>query len=266
MNNCGIGKSTKYISTGKGGAIYSSDTFISIHRCNFINNTQIHYGYKFDIHCIIEGGAFYSIYESSEFVNCMFEKNSVMLEESEKSNYLLAKVRGGAIMAEIKLLLNCKFKENLVMIPNQKENEFGGAIYIDAGNITRCTFDNNVAYNGCDASLQQHLFRGIQLKLTIIECIFNHNIEKNQKIKSLFHFKAIENSTFIHDFINNKFFTNIHTCVFGGEIDSNFVIMKSNFENNCISPYNKEKFKNDGIYFYDSKMNQISFETAFKSS
>ena len=266
LNNCGIGKSLKYFSTGKGGALFCSDIDISIYKCNFINNTQIHYGCKFDIQCSIEGGAFYSKYEYPEFVDCVFENNTVILKESEGSNHLLAKVKGGAIMTEIKLLSNCKFKKNSVMIPNQKEKEFGGAIYVNAGNITRCTFDNNVAYNGCDISLQQYLFKSLQLKLTINECIFNHDIEKNEKIYSLFHFSMINNNTLIYDFINNKVFTNMHTFVFDGEKRRVFVIMKSNFENNCISPYNKEKFKSDGIYFYDSKMNQISFEASFKSN
>lgn len=263
LNNCGIGKSPKYISTGKGGAIYCSNTSISIFKSNFINNTQIHYGNKFDIDCSIEGGAFYSTNINTKFVDCVFENNKAMLDESVKSSFLLTKIKGGAIMGKIKLLLNCKFKENLVLIHNRKENEFGGSIYLEAGNITGCTFDNNIAYNGCDICFCQNLYE----KLTMNECIFKHDIVKNFNIKSLFYFTSINNNnTLIYDFNNNKIFSGIHTFMFDGKMDKEFVILKSNFQNNCILPYNKDKFKNDKIYFYDSKMNQISFEEAFKSN
>lgn len=266
INNSGIGKSHKHISIGKGGALYASVSTVLLYTCDFINNTLIHYGHKFDIDCSIEGGACHLRKSNTLTIisYCNFINNKAMLQTSEKSNYLSAKIKGGAIFAENNIdFRNCSFKDNLVHIPNRKENEFGGSLFLKAGNITCCTFDNNIAYNGGDISFYQTKLS----ELTIEECIFNHDTIKNHQIKSLFHFHiSLNTSKLVYYFINNKVFSNISNYLFDGQIDKGFVIMKWHFDNNCISPYNKTMFISDDIQFFDSNKEQLSFDSAFSSS
>ena len=49
--------------------------------------------------------------------------------------------------------------------------------------------------------------------------------------------------------------------LFDGKIGNEWL-----FENNCFSPYNKEMFKSNEIYFFNSQKGHVQFEEAFKSS
>lgn len=258
VDNLGIGKSPKHVSTGRGGGLYVMGSNIDLYRSSFNNNTLIHYGHKFDIVCSIAGGAFCSDRTITSILDCIFFNNTATLQASEESSHLSAKIIGGAIFAWNKHSMECKnctFKDNLANIPNHKENEFGGSLYLTDGNISFCTFENNVAYNGCDISFNQ----GIDTHLIINECFFIQNINKNHQIRSLFHFKMFSDTK--HIFTNNKIFSNISTYLFDGKNCNEWL-----FENNCISPYNKEMFKSDEIIFLNSQKVQVQFEEAFKSS
>ena len=239
-------KLTSSYSDTKGGSIYGQQSHGLFTNCSFLNNYA-------DSYYNSEGGAVSFLDSKGWFFECTFKSNRAKAQ--------IYKSKGGAIFANNKNCMKCKnctFKDNLANIANHKENEFGGSIYLTNGNISFCTFENNIAHNGCDISFNQV----IDTPLILNECFFIHNINKNHQIRSLFHIQMYGNTSKLnYIYTNNKVYSNISAYLFDGKIGNEWL-----FENNCISPYNKEMFKNNEVFFFNSQKVQVQFEEAFKTS
>lgn len=268
-DNLVIGKAPKYFSLGKGGALYSSYSKISIFSSDFINNSLFHYGNKFDVNHTIEGGAVHSRKTVTSIYDCNFINNKITIQALKKTNNFFAKAQGGAVYSDnynyFVNCCNCIFKDNLVHIPNYEENEFGGALFLVIGNISNCTFDNNFAFNGGDISIYQLDL----LSFRVNKCRFNH--KNNSQINSLIFIYIDENSLmYFFYFTNNEVvILNNSTYVFDAEIiwgiNRKHNTIKWKFGNNCIYPYNKELYKPNNLNFI-AMSELIKFEEFFDSS
>lgn len=66
----------------------------------------------------------------------------------------------------------------MALISDNKEKEFGGAVYLTNGIFDNCTFKDNSAYNGGDIRYDQI----DKSRLVITKCIFKHGLHKKHEI------------------------------------------------------------------------------------
>ena len=262
-NNVGLGNSPKHVSTSKGGALFSENSNVQIHKSIFLNNTLCNFGHKFDIDCYIEGGSCYFFESGASISECSFKNNTAMLRASEKSIFFSARICGGAVYFnsihhEMKCT-NCSFKDNLVHIPDNENKEFAGAVYLTKGSLNNCIFNDNIAYNGCDLRFDQIE----NSSLSLVLCNFEHN-KNNHKIKSLIHCRIKCNTSSANIFAGNKIETKVSLYLFDGEFEVKSSVIKFYFSKNCVSPFERELYKSNEIMIYNEIGKElVSFESAF---
>lgn len=171
--------------------------------------------------------------------------------------------------------MNCVFNNNLVRVPDHKEKEFAGAVYLTSGIFDNCIFKDNIAYNGCDIRYDQNE----NSFLNITNCGFKHNKNKNannnnnedQQIKSIIHFRVKYNKTKSNVFTNNRIVFNIFSYLFDGEMEtgtgtSTTAVLKFQFSNNCMSPFEEGFYKTEEINIFNEQGNEpMTFRGAFKT-
>ena len=265
-NNTGFGEAPKHVSTGQGGAICAEDSISSLFNCIFFNNTLVNYGNKFDIDCYTEGGACYFSNSNAAVTDCNFFNNSAIIYPSEYSSYFSARIYGGALYSHcVKHSLNCTncvFIDNLVLISDNKEKEFAGAVYLTNGTFDSCIFKDNSAYNGGDIRYDQIL----NSRLTIKKCSFQYGLSKKHEIKSLIHIRTSSNISLPNLFTENKVAININSYLFDGEIEQSPSTLKFKFNQNCMSPFNEAFYKTEELLLFDENgLNKETFNNAFQS-
>lgn len=243
-----------------GGAIYSLDSKVKIYKSCFKNNSLFDFGSLFNNNK--QGGSCCFMRSITHLNDCEFINNYVIVDNSSSNIF------GGAVYSSGKgyfiTCKNCSFINNKVLIKKEHKNEFAGSVYLTMGEIINCTFIDNSAFNGCDL-MYEKVHNSI---LTISDCFFNHNLFQNiSDVKSLFYFHVNYNGTFPVVFTKNKFFNNIKAYLFDGKILKLNSKLMFRFQNNCVSPFDKEFYKTGEILIYlDNSLEFVSYYSAFESS
>ena len=187
FQNCTFHNNTVNGQYGSGGALYVSNSDITVQQSLFKENTATY-----------SGGAIQMEKTRSSFVNCTFERNSV---QNRPQNYDF----GGAISAAFNSHLTmhqCSFKENTA-------TGIGGATYIHKSQslFERCIFERNTvkslpdkktsggaiaSFDRSDITVQQSLFKentatysGGAIKMeearsSFVNCTFERNSVKSR--------------------------------------------------------------------------------------
>lgn len=255
--------STFYISSGLGRAIYELASDIEMQKSTFENNKIVALGSFFDTSCNIKGGSCCFGFGDSIISDCIFINNAVNLTISENSTNHTSVVYGGAVYKFQNMYIlnctNCFFTKNMAYISCCKEKEFCGAIYLVNENLINCTFEDNLAFNGCDIMYDQN----IKSVLRIIKCNFIHNDNNNHSINSLIYCNISDNESTSNVFTENRIFTNMQINVFDGEIE----VFKLKAKNNCISPFENDFYKTDKFKIYNENgIECLNFDSVFESS
>ena len=136
-----------------------------------------------------------------------------MIYPSEYSSYFSTRVYGGALysrrVSHSLKCVNCVFIDNLVLIKENKEKGFAGAIYLTNDTFDSCTFKDNSAYNGGDIRFDQI----INTCLIITRCSFQIGLSKKQKIISMIHICTSSNLSIPNLFTYNKVETFLLICL-----------------------------------------------------
>ena len=145
--------------------------------------------------------------------DCNFINNSAMIYPSEYSSYFSTRVYGGALysrrVSHSLKCVKCVFIDNLVLIKENKEKGFAGAIYLTNDTFDSCTFKDNSAYNGGDIRFDQI----INTCLIITRCSFQIGLSKKQKIISMIHICTSSNLSIPNLFTYNKVETFLLICL-----------------------------------------------------
>lgn len=242
-----------------GGAIYSMKSKVKIYKSCFKNNSLFDFGSYFNNK---QGGSCCFIRSITNLNDCEFINNYVIVDNSS------SKIFGGAVYSNGKNYFltckNCSFIKNKVLIKKDHKNEFAGSLYLTMGEVINCTFIDNYACNGCDLMYEKE-YNSI---LTISDCFFNHNLFENiSDVKSLFYFHVNYNGTYPVVFTKNKVFNNIKAYLFDGKMVKFNSKLMFRFENNCVSPFDKEFYRtSDFLIYLENSLEFVSYNSAFESA
>ena len=203
---------------GNGGALYISDSNITVLHCLFKENTAIY-----------KGGAIAMQKTRGSFVNCTFERNSLK-GFSDKISF------GGAISSADRSNITVQeslFKENTATYS-------GGAIHMQKtrGSFVNCTFERNSAKSLSDIiSFGGAISSGDRSNITVKESLFKENT-------ATYSGGAIDMQKARGSFVNCTFERNsakshLNKMVYGGAIyshaRSNITVQESLFKENTAT-------------------------------
>lgn len=262
INNSCFGNATRHYIHAQAGALYSSYKRATINQSIFINNSLRCSG----IYSYAKGGSCIFIEVSGNLIDCRFMNNEVISLASNSFTGIHNAYGGAVYISNCEVLFcckNCTFTNNTASVPSNRKKEFAGALYISLGEVNNCTFNENVAYNGCDIMFDQEK----KSKLTINNCFYYHQTNANRSINSILFFHTSKDFTVPVVFKNNKFFDDAEIHLFDAERVNYNDRLRFNIESNCITPFDEALYKTKDMSIVNINYNAlVPFYAAFDSA